>query len=122
MTDATGAEVTIPQQVARVVSIDPMMSHTILMPGCGDRLLGATFGPVTRMRVDAICRAVSGTPAPGSPKGSNIEEIVRLNPDRVVAWAYPAREAGQITGAGIPVIMIETEKTMTMEENQNAPR
>lgn len=109
VTDATGASVMLPTEVTRIVSIDPMASHIILMLGSGDRLVGATFGPANRAVVDEICREVSGIPAPGSPKGSNIEEIVRLNPDLVVARGSSAREASQITDAGIPVIMIETE-------------
>jgi len=109
VTDATGAEVVLPQEVNRIVSIDPMASHIILMLGGGDRLVGATFGPANRTVVDEICRKVSGIPAPGSPKGSNIEEIVRLAPDLVVARGSSAKEAGQIADAGIPVIMIETE-------------
>ena len=109
VTDATGAEVALPQEVNRIVSSDPLATHIILMLCCGDRLVGATFGPANRTVVDEICRKVSGIPAPGSPKGSNIEEIVRLAPDLVVARGSSAKEAGEIADAGIPVIMIETE-------------
>ncbi len=109
VTDATGADVALPLEVSRIVSIDPMASHIILMLGGGDRLVGASFGPADRAVVDEICEGVSGIPSPGSPKGSNIEEIVRLAPDLVVARGSSAREASQIIDAGIPTIMIETE-------------
>lgn len=78
VTDDVGREVHVAQPVQRIVSLAPSVTETIYALGAQDRLVGDTnycdFPPEARQK-----------PHVGSVMAPNLEEIVALKPDVVIA-------------------------------------
>lgn len=78
VTDDVGRQITIPQPIRRIVSIAPSATETIFALGAGDRLVGDT--DYCDYPAEAKTKAkVGGVMDP------NLEEVVALRPDLVVA-------------------------------------
>ena len=78
VTDETGRRVEIPADVKRVVSLAPNLTEIIFALGMGDQLAGDTdfcdFPP-----------AATQKPHVGGPVNPNLEQVVALMPDMVLA-------------------------------------
>src|SRR5690349_1654253 len=76
--DEIGRAVRIPQPVRRIVSLAPSVTETLFALGLGDRLVGDTdfcdYPPEAKQKTHI-----------GGPVNPNIETIVALHPDLVVA-------------------------------------
>lgn len=96
--DGSGANVTLAQPAQRIVSLAPHATETIFEAGAGDRLVGA----VQFSDFPAAARAV---PRIGSFAGLDLEAIVTLKPDLVVAWpgGNSAAQIEQLERLGFPV-------------------
>lgn len=78
VTDDVGRQVTIPQPIRRIVSIAPSATETIFALGAGDRLVGDTD------YCDYPAEAKT-KPKVGGVMDPNLEEVIALRPDIVVA-------------------------------------
>ncbi|MGH9685047.1 MAG: ABC transporter substrate-binding protein [Candidatus Acidiferrales bacterium] len=78
VTDATGRRVTIPGEVKRIVTLAPNLTETIYALGLEDRLAGDTDYCDTP-------EAAKSKPHVGSPLDPNLEAIVAMHPDIVLA-------------------------------------
>jgi iron complex transport system substrate-binding protein len=78
VTDDVGRQITIPQPIRRIVSIAPSATETIFALGAGDRLVGDTD------YCDYPAEA-KAKPKVGGVMDPNLEEVVALRPDLVVA-------------------------------------
>ncbi len=78
ITDEVGRTITVPAQVNRVVSLAPNLTETVYALGLEDRLVGDTNYCDTP-------EAAKSKPHVGDTKNPNIEAIVALHPDLVLA-------------------------------------
>jgi iron complex transport system substrate-binding protein len=78
VTDETGRRVEVPLIPRRIVSLAPSVTETLYALGLGDRVVGRTdycdFPPEVRLK-----------PSVGNPIHPNLETIVSLRPDLVIA-------------------------------------
>jgi iron complex transport system substrate-binding protein len=73
-----GREVKVPAEVKRIVTLAPNLTETIYALGLGDRLVGDTNFCDTP-------EAAKSKPHVGNPQNPNLEAIVALHPDLVLA-------------------------------------
>lgn len=81
--DATGATISLAAPAMRIVSLAPHATELLFAAGAGDRVVGV-LSPA-----DAPPQAAS-LPRVGDARSLDLEYIVALKPDLVVAWPYLA--------------------------------
>jgi iron complex transport system substrate-binding protein len=100
--DDYGHAVSLDAPARRVVSLSPHLTELMYAAGAGDRIVGALaysdFPPAART-----------LPRVGSEAAIDLEAVVALRPDLVVAWpnAGSARAVERIASLGIPVFRSE---------------
>ena len=98
VTDEVGRRVTIPADVRRIVTLAPNLTETVYALGLDDRLAGDTNYCDTPA-------AAKSKPHVGDPQNPNLEAIVALHPDLVLATTSINRleTADALAHLGIPV-------------------
>jgi iron complex transport system substrate-binding protein len=102
VTDDYGHDVALAAPARRVVSLAPHLTELMYAAGAGDRLVGALaysdYPPEAR-----------ALPRVGSDAGIDLEALVALRPDLVVAWPQSGstRAIERIAALGIPVFRSE---------------
>jgi len=96
-TDEAGRQLRIPAGLKRIVSLAPNLTEIVFVLGEGDRLAGDTnycdYPPEASLK-----------PHVGGPVNPNLEQIVALKPDVVLATAINRRETvGALARIGVPV-------------------
>ena len=104
-TDDAGHLLHLAAPAARVISLVPSATETIIALGARDRIVGRT-------RYD-VAPEVASVPSVGGGIDPSIEEIVALHPDLVVAWDNDKREAirAKLGTLGIAVFSMRTQDT-----------
>ena len=98
--DGTGQTVTIPHEIHKVVALTPHAAELAYSAGAGSKLVGVT-------QESDYPEPVKSLPKIGSYVQINLEAIIKLKPDLVIAW----QDGGQVPliqalrQAGIPVFM-----------------
>ncbi len=98
--DGTGKTVTIPHEIHKVVALTPHAAELAYSAGAGSKLVGVT-------QESDYPEPVKSLPKIGSYVQINLEAIIKLKPDLVIAW----QDGGQVPliqalrQAGIPVFM-----------------
>ena len=98
--DGTGKTVTIPHEIHKVVALTPHAAELAYSAGAGSKLVGVT-------QESDYPEPVKSLPKIGSYVQINLEAIIKLKPDLVIAW----QDGGQapliqaLRKAGIPVFM-----------------
>ena len=98
--DGTGQTVTIPHEIRKVVTLTPHAAELAYSAGAGSKLVGVT-------QESDYPEPVKSLPKIGSYVQINLESIIKLKPDLVIAW----QDGGQapliqaLRQAGIPVFM-----------------
>ena len=98
--DGTGQTVTIPHEIHKVVALTPHAAELAYSAGAGSKLVGVT-------QESDYPEPVKSLPKIGSYVQINLEAIIKLKPDLVIAW----QDGGQapliqaLRKAGIPVFM-----------------
>lgn len=98
--DGTGQTVTIPHEIRKVVTLTPHAAELAYSAGAGSKLVGVT-------QESDYPEPVKSLPKIGSYVQINLEAIIKLKPDLVIAW----QDGGQasliqaLRQAGIPVFM-----------------
>jgi len=96
-TDEAGRHVQVPAGVKRIVSLAPNLTEIVFALGEGDRLAGDTDF------CDYPAEA-SKKPHVGGPVNPNLEQVVALKPDLVLATAINRRETvDALARIGVPV-------------------
>jgi iron complex transport system substrate-binding protein len=100
--DGTGREVTLREPAKRIVSLAPHTTELLFAAGAGARLVGA----VSHSNYPP---AAERLPRVGSSASLNIESIIALHPDLVVAWksGNVATQVKHLIDLGIPVFYSE---------------
>lgn len=97
LTGTDGTEITINEEPEKIVSMGPNMTEILYAIGAGDKLVGRTD----------YCdypAAVSEVESVGSISNADIEKILSLEPDLVLASTHFSDDAvKQLDDAGVPV-------------------
>jgi len=102
VTDDYGKPVVLESPARRVVSLSPHLTELMYAAGAGARLVGA-------LQYSDFPPAARRLPRVGSEASIDLEALVALRPDLVVAWpnAGSARAVERIAALGIPVFRSE---------------
>ena len=104
VTDDQGVTLTLPKAPQRIVSLLPSLTETVCALGQCQRLVGVD-------RYSNFPESVKKLPQVGGGMDPNIEAIVALHPDVVLA-ALSSRWAQRLTALGIPVSVSYTHLTL----------
>lgn len=102
VTDAAQREVCLPAPAQRIVALSPGAVELIYGAGAGSHLVAAVafsdFPP-----------AANSLPSVGSSDRLDLEALLALEPDLVVAWrsGNPREQVDRLIGLGIPVVYLE---------------
>lgn len=99
--DDRGAQVSLPARPMRVISLFPGLTETVCAVGACDRLVAVDQYSDHPAQVKAL-------PTVGNLMDLDVEAIVALHPDVVVASLY-ARGVDALRAAGVPVIQVALE-------------
>ena len=106
LTGTDGTEITINEEPKKIVSMGPNMTEILYAIGAGDKLVGRTD----------YCdypAAVSEVESVGSISNADIEKILSLEPDLVLASTHFSDDAvKQLDDAGVPVLYLYDEGDM----------
>lgn len=100
--DDAGREIRLATPAQRIVSLAPHITELLFAAGAGARLVGAS-------RHSDFPEAARTIPEVGDAAGFDMERIVALHPDLVVAWqsGNPPRVLERLAELGIPVFVSE---------------
>jgi iron complex transport system substrate-binding protein len=99
LTDDRGRVLNLARSPQRIISLLPSLTETVFALGQGQRMVGVD-------RYSNYPEAVTKLPQVGGGLDPNIEAIVALRPDVVLA-ATSSRSAVRLEGLGIPVFALE---------------
>ncbi|WP_250450589.1 cobalamin-binding protein [Caballeronia sp. ATUFL_M2_KS44] len=102
VTDDTGAQVTLPANAKRVVSLAPHVTELLFAAGGGARIVGT-------VSYSDYPKAAQSIPRVGDNKALDLERIVALHPDLIVVWRHgnAARQMDRLAALGIPLYYSE---------------
>ena len=100
--DDSGARVCLEQPAERIVALSPGATELLFDAGAGDRLVGA-------VSFSDVPAAAKELPRVGSYKRLDLETILALKPDLVVAWVSgnPATQVARLEQLGVTVYRSE---------------
>ena len=103
--DSDGRKVTLERPAARIISLAPHTTEQLFAAGAGDRIVGVSDYSDYPEEAKALPRVASS----GSV---NLESVLALKPDLVVAWRLEATAAAltRLESMGIPVFYSEPHK------------
>lgn len=100
--DHVGRAVTVAQPVERIVSIASAATETLYAIGCGDLVVGvdnySDYPPEAKNKPDV-----------GTGSSLNVEKVLGLEPDLVVAWWYNEEAIANLESQEVPVLAINPE-------------
>jgi iron complex transport system substrate-binding protein len=105
VTDDAGYTVTLEQPARRIVSLAPYITELLFAAGAGDALVGVSehsdYPPAAR-----------GIQRIGGGGGLDLEAIIALRPDLVIAWqsGNPAGQVARLQALGLTVYLSEPRK------------
>ena len=107
-TDDLGRRVELAAPAERVVALLPAATDALFALGAGERVVGRT-------RYDEASH-LAHLPSVGGGLDPNLEALVALRPDLVVAWESPtgSKVRGQLESIGIPVFAAATRDTLAI--------
>lgn len=79
VTDYTGAVIQLDKPATRIISLAPHITENVFSAGAGDLLVGV-------MAFSNFPESAKLLPIVGSAQGVNLEKIISLSPDLVLAW------------------------------------
>lgn len=100
--DDSGTDVRLPAPAARIVSLAPNITEVVFAAGAADKLIGT-------VDFSDYPTAAKKLPRVGSYARVDVEAIVALKPDLVLAWesGNPPASVAQLRRLGIPVFVTE---------------
>jgi iron complex transport system substrate-binding protein len=103
--DDAGKPVTLAKPARRIVSLAPHVTELLYAAGAGNRLVGAveySDYPDDAKRIPRV----------GSGFGFDMEAIVAMQPDLVIAWqsGNPSWQVARLSGLGVPVFVTEPRR------------
>ena len=105
VTDDRGVAVTLASPARRIVTLAPSLAEIAFAAGAGDRVVGVST-------YTDYPEAASRLPVVGSHGRIDVERVLTLRPDVVLAWqsGNPMRDVERIERLGIPVFVTEPRR------------
>jgi iron complex transport system substrate-binding protein len=102
VTDDAGLEVRLARPARRIISLAPHATEQLFSAGAGDRIVGT-------VQWSDYPDTARGLPRVGDTWNLDLERIVALEPDLIVAWRSGNQPAAveRLAGLGIPVFVSE---------------
>lgn len=103
--DDEGRKVTLAKPAVRVISLAPHITELLFAAGGGARVAGA-------MNFSDYPKEAAKLPLVGSNSGIDMERVLALKPDLLVAWrsGNTARQLDELSRLGIPVFYSEPRR------------
>ncbi len=104
LADDAGRSVTLARPPVRIVTLAPSLTELVFAAGAGAAIIGAD-------RYSDWPAAARRIPRVGDASRLDVERIVALRPDLVIAWRHGnnLRELDQLQAAGIPFFFLEPQ-------------
>jgi iron complex transport system substrate-binding protein len=105
VTDDRGHRITLPGPATRVVSLSPALTELVFAAGGGSRLVGA-------VEYSDYPAAALGLPRIGDALALQMEKILTLQPDLIVAWerGNNPRQLERLSQLGVPIYYSDIEQ------------
>ncbi|MCX7893679.1 MAG: cobalamin-binding protein [Burkholderiales bacterium] len=103
--DDRGVAVTLAAPAQRIVTLAPSLAELAFAAGAGDRVIGVST-------YTDYPKAAARLPVVGSHGRVDVERIVAMRPDLVLAWqsGNPARDIARLERLGVPVFVTEPRR------------
>jgi iron complex transport system substrate-binding protein len=113
--DVQGTHIRLGHPARRIVSLAPHITELLFAAGAGDRIVGA-------VAYSDYPPAALSIPRVGSSTGIDLERVLALRPDLVLAWqsGSPSYTLEQLAKRGIPVYVTEPRSLETIAEHIRA--
>lgn len=104
LTDDRGRSIRLEHFARRIISLSPNITELVYAAGAGDRLVGVS----SRSDYPAAAKSV---PEIGGAAGLDLERIVMLQPNLVIAWrSGNAADIDRLEKLGLPVFVTEATR------------
>jgi iron complex transport system substrate-binding protein len=103
--DDTGKPVILAKPARRIVSLAPHVTELLYAAGAGSRMVGA-------VEYSDYPEDAKRIPRVGSGFGFDMEAIVAMQPDLIIAWqsGNPSWQVARLSGLGFPVFVTEPRR------------
>jgi iron complex transport system substrate-binding protein len=103
--DDTGAAVRLSRPAKRIVTLAPHLAETLFAAGAGDRLVGT-------VDYSDYPEAAKGVPRVGGYSRIDLEAVIALEPDLIVAWqtGNAAANIDALRGFGFPIYVSQPNR------------
>ncbi|VXB56861.1 cobalamin-binding protein [Massilia sp. 9I] len=110
--DDAGNAITLDKPAMRVISMAPHVTETLFAAGGGSRIVGA-------VNYSDYPEAAKSIPRIGSNREVDLERIISLKPDLIVAWMHNSseRQIEMVRKLGIPVFLSDPQTLDGIPEN-----
>lgn len=105
ITDDRGDELTLTAPAERIISLAPHITELLFAAGAGDRIVGT-------VEYSDFPPAAKAIPRIGNYGDINLESLLALRPDLVIAWGSgsPTSRVQQLRELGVPVYVTEPRR------------
>jgi iron complex transport system substrate-binding protein len=110
--DDAGNAVTLDKPAARVISMSPHVTELLFAAGGGSRIVGA-------VSYSDYPEAAKSIPRIGSNREIDLERVISMKPDLVVAWMHNSseRQIEMVRKLGVPVFLSDPQTLEGIPEN-----
>ncbi len=110
--DDAGNAVTVQKPARRVISMAPHVTELLFAAGGGDRIVGA-------VNYSDYPEAAKRIPRIGSNRQIDIERVIAMKPDLIVAWMHGSseRQIEMVRELGIPVFQSDPQTLASIGES-----
>ena len=110
--DDAGNAVTLDKPAMRVISMAPHVTETLFAAGGGSRIVGA-------VNYSDYPEAAKSIPRIGSNREIDLERVISMKPDLIVAWMHnnSERQIEMVRKLGVPVFLSDPQALDGIPEN-----
>ena len=110
--DDAGNMVTLDKPAARVIAMAPHVTELLFAAGGGDRIVGA-------VNYSDYPEAAQRIPRIGSNREIDLERVIAMKPDLIVAWMHnnSERQIEMVRKLGVPVFLSDPQTLEGIPEN-----
>jgi iron complex transport system substrate-binding protein len=110
--DDAGNAVTLDKPAMRVISMAPHVTETLFAAGGGSRIVGA-------VNYSDYPEAAKSIPRIGSNREIDLERVISMKPDLIVAWMHnnSERQIEMVRKLGVPVFLSDPQKLEGIPDN-----
>lgn len=118
ITQTDGTTVSLPCEPHRIIAANANAAELLIAMGAGDRIVGVTESTKS---VPYVMDKIPGAVSIGDWQNPNIEQMLALHPDIVIAYSSSKpKNFDQITAANITIITLDCYKLSTLSSDARA--